>query len=148
MPNCFSLSRKIASSEHLLLTEPEPTSLSKIDEELCALLSVEVHPRHYVIGWYDCIGWMLAVRGMDFAEIRDALTLDCSVNVPAMDRAPLPAATRCHTHGGRLDVGGQHRDCSRSWRWGGETDEQMVAVLDYLEANFVPNAWAEIGRRD
>ena len=56
MPNCFQLTKK---------GESEPTPLSKIDEELCHLVGIEVHPTRYVLGWFDSIGWWIAVRGHD-----------------------------------------------------------------------------------
>lgn len=60
MPNCFSLTRK---------GETEPTSLSAIDEELCALLGTPVHPTRYVEGWFDSIGFALAC-GRSWEQIK------------------------------------------------------------------------------
>lgn len=56
MPNCFRLARK---------SDPEktPMSLVKLDEELCKMLAMEVHPRQWCCGWYDVIGWAIAVEG-------------------------------------------------------------------------------------
>lgn len=60
MPNCFQLTR---------IGETEATPLVKIDEELCELLGREVHPTLYVIGWFDCIGFLLAC-GKTFEQIK------------------------------------------------------------------------------
>jgi hypothetical protein len=52
MPVCFQLTRK---------GEQAPTPLNTIDKELCLLLGKDVHPHMYVIGWFDCIGFKLAM---------------------------------------------------------------------------------------
>jgi len=57
MPNCFNLIRK---------GDDSPTPPAKIDEELCTLLNVEIHPTNYVFGWYDVFGFELAMgKGWD-----------------------------------------------------------------------------------
>jgi len=53
MPNCFQLFRKGSA---------EPEKLSVVDQELCALLDQPVHKRHYVAGWFDCIGFLIACK--------------------------------------------------------------------------------------
>lgn len=51
MPNCFSLTRK---------GEKTPTDFIIVDEELCAMLGVPVHPTAWVEHWYNIIGLSLA----------------------------------------------------------------------------------------
>ena len=53
MPNCFQLTKK---------GETEPTTLHKVDEELCRLLDVPVHDTYYVMNWYNTIGMWIATR--------------------------------------------------------------------------------------
>lgn len=60
MPVCFQLTR---------LGEREPIVLQKLDTELCAMLGVEEHPTHWVHGWYDWIGFALAM-GASFETIK------------------------------------------------------------------------------
>ena len=62
MPNAFSLTRK---------SDPAagPTPLAKIDEEICQMLGVDVDPKLYAFGWYDVIGFRLAM-GQSFAQIK------------------------------------------------------------------------------
>lgn len=61
MPSCFSLTKK---------GEDKPTPLSKIDEELCVHFNHAVHPVTYLWGWYDAIGFNLAI-GKSFPEVRE-----------------------------------------------------------------------------
>lgn len=53
MPYCFQLFKH---------GEETPTPLAKVDEELCKLLNKEVDPKYYVCGWFDKIGWWIAVE--------------------------------------------------------------------------------------
>lgn len=69
MPNCFTLSRK---------AEPgKPISFITIDEELCAALGKPCDPNKYYLGWYDMIGFRLAM-GQSFDDIQQYLIHDCS----------------------------------------------------------------------
>jgi hypothetical protein len=54
MPNCFALYR---------LNDPKKTfvSLSKIDEEICEMMNVPCDEKKYYYGWYDIIGFRLAM---------------------------------------------------------------------------------------
>ena len=52
MSSCFQLTRK---------GETEPIELNTLDEELCGMLGVPVHPERYVRGWHDTIGFSLAM---------------------------------------------------------------------------------------
>ena len=54
MPNCFTLTNRGESAKE------GPVSLMAIDEELCQYLGVPVHPKDYVAGWYDTIGFAYA----------------------------------------------------------------------------------------
>jgi len=40
-----------------------------IDEELCELLGKEIHPKHWVNNWYNCIAFDLAC-GSSFDKLR------------------------------------------------------------------------------
>lgn len=60
MPNCFQLLDKETGN---------PTQFSEIDEKLCAEFKQPVHPTHYMWGWYDSIGFKIAI-GKTEAEIR------------------------------------------------------------------------------
>ena len=63
MPACFQLTKKGAT---------EPTSLNAIDEEICNFLREPIHPKHYVIGWYDVIGFAIATgKPLGSKELRD-----------------------------------------------------------------------------
>ena len=107
MAICFQLFRK---------GEPEPTSLSKIDEELCKLLNLPVDPVKYVASWYDTIGFRLAL-GKSFQEIREDF-----------------GVIRDGEHVG----------------WTSQDDimlDQWFQILDYLEENYSPNSWTEVGKR-
>ncbi len=63
MPNCFQLI-PVGSSE----AEP----LSTIDEKLCALVGEPIHPKNYVLGWFDNIGFSLSC-GKTFDDIKQRL---------------------------------------------------------------------------
>ena len=91
MPNCFTLTRKGASA---------PSKFADIDNELCAHLGVQPDPIRYYQGWYDCIGFALAI--------------------------------------------------GKTWDWMRKEwaeDTELLPIIDYLEAHYVSDAWAEIGRR-
>lgn len=90
MPNCFALTRKGCN---------EPESLIAVDEAICAHLGVEIHPVNYVDGWYDSVGFMLAM-GRNWQQIREA----------------------------------------------GFSGKNLPKIIDFLEANYISSAWAEIGR--
>lgn len=60
MPNCFQLFEKDSDQK-------EAISLNRIDEEICQILKVPVHPKKYGGGyieggfnWFDTIGYMIA----------------------------------------------------------------------------------------
>src|SRR5689334_4899735 len=61
MPNCFSLTK---------IGETEPMKLTQIDELICGHLGVKVHPTQWVYGWYDIIGFGLAM-GKTFDDFID-----------------------------------------------------------------------------
>lgn len=62
MPNRFTLTRK---------SDPNagPVPLRKVDEEICAMMGVPVHPRLYHLDWYGTIGFALAM-GDTFEKIQ------------------------------------------------------------------------------
>jgi len=76
MPNCFSLTRKSD-------TAAGPVKLTLIDEELCAHLGVEVDENNWVHGWYNSIGFSLAM-GKSFDECRETFQ-DSEVLLPVID---------------------------------------------------------------
>lgn len=110
MPNCFQLTRK---------TEPEkgPVSLNAIDAELCGVLGREVHPTAYCMGWFDYIGFKLAM-GRSFEEIKAKIISSIAENQGAGKEAG--------------DV---------------EYYQDMLTLANYLDANFTSDSWAEIGKR-
>lgn len=75
MPACFNLTRK---------GEKEPAVLQAVDEELCAHLGVEVHPKWWVEGWYDFIGFLVATGSpLGGEELRKKVE---ELNDPAMTK--------------------------------------------------------------
>lgn len=96
-----------------------PVSLVKIDSELCGLLGVEIHPVKYVRGWFDFIGFGLAT-GSTFADIRQRIAEISGEQPRPEDSAEYTAA--------RL----------KYWR-------EMRVCCDYLDENFTPDNWVEIG---
>jgi hypothetical protein len=65
MPICFQLYDKSKPEEG-------PVSLSKVDEEMCEHFQVPCDPIKYLGGWFDCIGFRLAL-GKTFEEIREQI---------------------------------------------------------------------------
>lgn len=135
MPNCFCLYRKDSDPKS------EPLPLNLVDEEICKALGVAVHPKRWVEGWYDSIGWMIAVFGMDFPAIRRALTLPCESDGPSKTNPD--EFDHCKVHDGGIRRGTPYRECSRSW----PDRPELLPILDFMEANYRTSAWVEIGRR-
>ena len=79
MPNCFTLTRK---------GETTPANLNAIDEELCTLLGVPVHPTKYVEYWFDIIGLPLAC-GKSLEEIIKRFKEDNEYSKKDNDQDPL-----------------------------------------------------------
>lgn len=50
-------------------------------------------------------------------------------------------------HRGWYDCIGLALACGQTWDKIRETFSGMVPIVDWLESHFIPNAWAEIGRR-
>lgn len=67
MPNCFQL---ISKSTGLA------TKFVEIDRDICQHLNVPCDPVHWYMGWYDTIGWLIAVTGLSLGtpEIRARVT--------------------------------------------------------------------------
>lgn len=62
MPACFQLYAKDKPGEG-------PVILQRIDEAMCAHFEVPCDPVKYLNGWFDSIGFRLAI-GKSFAEIK------------------------------------------------------------------------------
>ena len=63
MPNCFQLFRKGSN---------EPASLQKVDEEICAHLQIPCDPKLWAHGWYNIIGFSIAMGcHLGSQELRD-----------------------------------------------------------------------------
>lgn len=95
MPACFTLTK---------IGENFPTSLIAVDNAICEHLGVTPSPKYYYHGWYDSIGFRLAI-GKTFAEIRNDF------------------------RNGMSKPEGEHY-------YG-----LMLKILEYLIANYEPNAW-------
>jgi hypothetical protein len=52
MPNCFQLISKETG---------QPTAFNKIDDDICASLGIVPDAVKYYRGWYDFIGFMIAI---------------------------------------------------------------------------------------
>ena len=101
MPNCFTLTRK---------GESQPASMQAIDDLLRIEFGEEPDPEQWLWGWYDTIGFGLAL-GKNWAQLREQFAED-----PAESERTNLARRR------------------------------KLAVIYWLEANYVSNAWAEVGR--
>jgi hypothetical protein len=106
MPICFNLTRIGATA---------PEKLSKIDEELCAILDEEVHPTRYVMSWFDMIGFELAC-GKKWDEIRTKITT-------WFDTEKAKNEFEVMVFESILD----------SW----------LIIFDYLKNNFIPSGWRD-----
>jgi len=66
MPSCFKLFKK---------TDGQAQSLNKLDEEICTLLGVPVHPKKYgghIYNWFDTVGFQIATgKDLGSQELRD-----------------------------------------------------------------------------
>lgn len=61
MPNCFQLTRR---DDHTVVF------LQAVDAELAQHLDLPFHPKFWVHGWYDCIGFSVAM-GKTLPELID-----------------------------------------------------------------------------
>lgn len=66
MPQCFQL---FAVQNGIVSIEP--ADLNYVDQQLCELLNKPVDKTHYVAGWFDAIGWQIAVNNLQLGT--DAL---------------------------------------------------------------------------
>jgi hypothetical protein len=66
MPACFSLRKKDVK---------ELSRFADIDDEMCAAFGIPSDEKKYYMGWYDYIGFKLAV-GQSFADIIRQLESD------------------------------------------------------------------------
>lgn len=70
MANCFQLFPKGSTTA---------ISLNKLDEEICEILNVPVHPKHYgggfvegAFNWFDTIGFTIAMgKSLEEGEVRE-----------------------------------------------------------------------------
>ncbi len=109
MPNCFQLTRK---------GEREPTALQAINAELCAAFNEPCNPVDWFHGWYNYIGFCLAM-GKTF----EWLKAECH-------KFSLEKSTD-----GSPEANGQH---AAYWL-------KMLAIAEWLDEHFTADAWAEIG---
>jgi hypothetical protein len=63
MPACFQLYPKGSD---------QPAKFQEIDAELCHVFNTDCHPDYYLCGWYNYIGFSLAI-GKTFEEIRQTI---------------------------------------------------------------------------
>lgn len=66
MPNCIQLTKH---------GEKEPTPFVVIDQEICDHFGVPCDPKHWHHGWYDIIGFLLAM-GHDWRYIHESTAKD------------------------------------------------------------------------
>jgi hypothetical protein len=116
MPNCFQLSKKSSPTF-------EPIKLSVLDDEICAYMGVEPDEIKYYCGWYDYIGFRLAM-GNNFDQIK------ASLNEWLED-----------VRSGKSGYTGQEQEDMQGHI------AKLMAINTYLQANYVSNAWAEVGRQ-
>ena len=52
----------------------EPLDLNVVDEQICAEMGVPVHPEKYCLGWFDSIGFLIALgHPLGSTSLRDEL---------------------------------------------------------------------------
>lgn len=61
MPNCFTLTR---------IGETQPSTLARVDEELCRYFGEPVDDSRYFASWVDCEGFALAL-GLSWEWMRE-----------------------------------------------------------------------------
>jgi len=103
----FNLTRKSAP-------EAGPVVLSALDVEICTLTDQPVHESKYCLGWFDMIGYWLAV-GKTWAEIRTM-------------HAEWRRADARGLEGENLEGHNAYHDL-------------LAKVVDWLEANFIVESW-------
>ena len=108
MPNCFALYLKGSN---------QPEVLQRIDEELCKHFGADVHPKYWLEGWYNCIGFLIAMHG-------DAL------DSPALRERVIKWYEDYH------DADEREQRLTN-----------QLAILDYLKDRYTSQAWVEIGKR-
>lgn len=110
MPNCFRLYPKGSA---------DAAPLARIDEAICERFGWAVHPVRYVEGWFDTIGWGIAVRGHRLGS-------------PEL---------RAHVLNYGTDGDGNIDPKYQDWT------AKLILILDYLDAHYTSDAWVEIGRQ-
>jgi hypothetical protein len=91
--------------------------LQKIDEEMCAAFGVPVHPKNWCGGWYNSVGFRLAI-GQSFAVqlAKEEEKLLDEQTKPVVDE---------------IEV---------------EYHQDQITIIKWLDANFISDSWVEIGR--
>lgn len=105
----FNLTRKSAP-------DAGPVNLHDLDVEICALIGEPVHPTRYCIGWFDSIGYWLAV-GKTWDEIR-TMHAEWRADIGRLNMADPEAVAAYHAFYDRLEK-------VRAW----------------LEENFISEHW-------
>lgn len=118
MPNCFQLFKRWDTLDAADLPAV-PVTLAKVDEELCSMLGVAVHPKRYVAGWFDSIGFLIAMGKGKLGT--ESLRVAVHLWYFPIDYPPLDTAI--------------------------EEYEIAKRILSHLEQHYTSDAWAQIGRR-
>ena len=112
MPNCFQLFPKTNPSE--------PAILQQVDEAICANFHVDVDPKYWVAGWYNVIGFLIALKGYALGSRELRLAVVSWYDTPLYRRDEK-----------------QRREYLKD----------QLLILKYLEKHYTSDSWAEIGRR-
>lgn len=109
MPNCFSLRKK--GTTH-------PAILQDVDKEMCDHFGQPCDPKHWLAGWYNVIGCLIAVKGYALGsdDLRRAIREWYDPALYGLEEAI-------------------------------EAEADMLKILEWLESNYESNNWVEIGRR-
>lgn len=119
MPNCFTLTRKsnpIAG----------PVSFNLIDEEMCKHFGVKADAETYHAYWYEIFGFAISL-GQTFERKREFARGKVAYYQDEMSKAVDTKTRTDYT----IDMFQQLH---------------LIAIADWLEANFTTDAWAEIGK--
>lgn len=100
--------------------EAGPVRLSQIDREMCEHFGVERHPTKYHHEWYNTIGFRLAVGQTFEKQLEDAYAEIARIQESTSEER------------GREEL-------QAEWL-------HHIEVIKWLDANFVSDVWATIGR--
>lgn len=118
MPICFQLFRK---------GEDKPTSLNKLDEEFCQLLSEPVDKVNYVCNWYNYIGFKLA-SGETYDQIHQTIHDDRVETIARYEKI--------EDENRRINMLE-----AANWLYGG-----LERILLYMKEHYTPNSFYESKR--